>query len=128
MSLMNKLKKIILITTVVCIVLVAAGLTYAQRSNTSPETAPANYAASREWPTYGHDAGGMRFSPLTQLTPANVARLEVAWVYHMKPPAEGGRGRAGFASSEVTPLVVNGRMYIATPYNRVVAVESSTGK
>ena len=27
---------------------------------------------SKEWPTYGHDPGGMRFSPLTQITPANV--------------------------------------------------------
>ena len=38
---------------------------------------------SKEWPTYGHDSGGMRFSPLTEITPENVARLKVAWVYHM---------------------------------------------
>src|SRR5437868_13744538 len=55
---------------------------------------------SKEWPTYGHDSGGMRFSPLTELTPENVARLKVAWVYHMRPAdfvaPEGGRGgRAG---------------------------------
>jgi quinoprotein glucose dehydrogenase len=97
-------------------------------------------AVSREWPTYGHDTGGRRFSPLTQINPANVARLEVAWTYHMKPPADGtaataaqagrgrGRGGAGFASSEVTPLVVNGMMYIATPYYRVVAADAATGK
>src|ERR1043166_4230197 len=41
---------------------------------------------SKEWPTYGHDSGGMRFSPATQLTPANVSQLKVAWVYHMRPP------------------------------------------
>ena len=46
---------------------------------------------SKEWPTYGHDPGGMRFSPLTQITPANVSQLKVAWVYHMRPP---GRARA----------------------------------
>ncbi|MBV9549326.1 MAG: hypothetical protein JO256_06590, partial [Alphaproteobacteria bacterium] len=40
---------------------------------------------SKEWPTYGHDAGGMRFSPLTQVTRANVANLGVAWTYHMRP-------------------------------------------
>src|ERR1700693_4707819 len=40
---------------------------------------------AKEWRTYGHDPGGMRFSPLTQLTPANVDQLKVAWVYHMKP-------------------------------------------
>ena len=44
-------------------------------------------APSTEWPTYGHDPGGMRFSPLTQITPANVSQLQVAWVYHMRPAA-----------------------------------------
>jgi quinoprotein glucose dehydrogenase len=81
-------------------------------------------AASREWPTYGHDPGGMRFSPLTEITPANVGRLQVAWTYHMKPAASTAR----FASSEVTPLVVNGTMYLATPYYQVVAVDAATGK
>jgi glucose dehydrogenase len=40
--------------------------------------------ASNEWPTYGHDPGGMRFSPLTEIKPANVDRLKVAWVYHTR--------------------------------------------
>ena len=59
---------------------------------------------SREWPTYGHDSGGMRFSPLTQITPANVGQLDVAWTYHMRPaaapatPAPAGRG-AGAAGA-----------------------------
>jgi quinoprotein glucose dehydrogenase len=90
---------------------------------------------SKEWPTYGHDSGGMRFSPLTELTPANVGKLDVAWVYHMKPAGmtmpEGrgrGRGGSGFASSEVTPLVANGIMYLTTPYYRVVAIDPTTGK
>ena len=42
-------------------------------------------AAQTDWPTYGHDKGGDRFSPLSQITPANVDKLKVAWVYHMKP-------------------------------------------
>lgn len=41
---------------------------------------------AKEWPTYGHDSGAMRFSPLKQITPENVNRLKVAWVYHMRPP------------------------------------------
>jgi quinoprotein glucose dehydrogenase len=44
------------------------------------------------------------------------------------PPARGRGGRSRFSSSEVTPLVVNGTMYIATPYYRVVAIDSTTGK
>jgi quinoprotein glucose dehydrogenase len=95
---------------------------------------------SKEWPTYGHDPGGMRFSPLTEISPANVNRLQVAWVYHMKPAAGEsgeaalagrGRGRGGsslLSSSEVTPLVVNGTMYLSTPYSRVVALDSTSGK
>jgi quinoprotein glucose dehydrogenase len=109
--------------------------------------------AGNEWPTYGHDAGGMRFSPLTQINRATVADLGVAWVYHMRPAdyvgpggRRGGRGagpqsraaaegvapapRANtrFAEAEVTPLVVNGLMYISTPYGRVVALDPTNGK
>lgn len=78
-----------------------------------------------DWPTYGHDPGGQRFSPLTQIAPANVASLRVAWTYHMRPAAAAESGR--FASSEVTPLVVDGLMYVTTPYRRVVALDPGTG-
>ena len=79
-----------------------------------------------DWPTYGHDPGGQRFSPLAQITPANVASLQVAWTYHMRPAAttEGG---SRFAGSEVTPLVVDGLMYVTTPYRRVLALDPDSG-
>ena len=105
--------------------------------------------AAGEWPAYGRDPGGMRYSPLAQINPSNVGGLTVAWTYHMKPAvvessspsteAEGGqrasegvgplrRRRGGrFRQSEVTPLVVGGVMYISTPYGRVVALNSETG-
>ncbi|HUO02860.1 MAG TPA: pyrroloquinoline quinone-dependent dehydrogenase [Rhizomicrobium sp.] len=79
---------------------------------------------TREWPTYGHDAGGMRFSPLAQITPANVANLQPAWTYHLKP--EGAAG--GFQQTEATPLVINGIMYLPSPYGQVVALDATTGK
>ncbi len=74
---------------------------------------------AKEWPTYGHDAGGMRFSPLTEITPKNVDQLKVAWVYHLTPPRAAGAsgsapapaGRAGEAEGETaaTPQVGRGR-------------------
>ena len=79
-------------------------------------------AHASEWPTYGHDSGGMRFSPLKQITPANVANLQAAWTYHLKP--EGGPG--DFRATEATPLVINGIMYIASPYGQVVALDPTT--
>lgn len=51
-------------------------------------------ADAKEWPTYGHDSGGMRFSPLTQINAANVSDLTVAWVYHMKQQGD-STGRDG---------------------------------
>ena len=96
--------------------------------------------SSDEWPTYHHDAGGTRFSPLKQITPANVAKLQVAWTYHMRPtstenlapPSDVGDGppprRGRFSASEATPLVVNGRMFVATPYGRVVALDPENGR
>src|SRR5689334_6269889 len=101
---MNPLKKAMIATTAICLAVVAAGLSYAQRNSGPQAIVPANYAASAEWPNYGHDSGGVCFSPLTQITPANVGNLRVAWVYHLKPedyvtPQRGGRGGRGAEDS-----------------------------
>ena len=74
--------------------------------DTGAQSKPAPTAPSTEWPAYGHDAGGMRFSPVTQITPANVARLQVAWVYHMRPappPTAAPPAEAGGAPASVAP-------------------------
>ncbi|MET0497131.1 MAG: pyrroloquinoline quinone-dependent dehydrogenase [Steroidobacteraceae bacterium] len=95
--------------------------------------------SSAEWPTYHHDGGGTRFSPLKQITPANVANLQSAWTYHMRPAGatntavsdtgDGPPVRTGrLSASEATPLVVDGRMFISTPYGRVVALDSDNGR
>jgi quinoprotein glucose dehydrogenase len=77
------------------------------------------------WPMPGRDPAGTRYSPLTQITPANVRQLKVAWVYHMKPA---GSGSNGLHPSEDQPLVVGPTMYVVTPYSRVVALDSATGR
>src|SRR6516162_7440800 len=119
--------------TVFCTAVAAAapvGLLVAQATRT-PLPTPEPNAASTEWPTYGHDAGGMRYSPLTTITPANVSQLVVAWSYHLKPEGDAGpagRGGSGLKASEATPLVIDGTMFIASPYGRVVALNATTGK
>ena len=96
---MTNSKRLILLLTVCVVALVA--------SIWDPVDAQSKgRAASNEWPTYGHDAGGQRFSPLTQITPANVSRLEVAWVYHMRPtPTTRRTARAFFSASANEPLM-----------------------
>ena len=83
-------------------------------------------AKKSDWTSYGYDAGGGRFSPLTQITPANVDKLQVAWTYHMNPVPSQKLARIPFATT--TPLVVDGRMFLGTPYGRVVALDATSGK
>ncbi len=103
--------------------------------------APALAMGAEEWSNYGHDAGNMRYSPLRQVTPANVHALAPAWTFHMRPasldvpaanrqaaPAGPGRFNSRYIGSEMTPLVAKGLMFLATPYRRVVALDATSGK
>jgi quinoprotein glucose dehydrogenase len=81
-----------------------------------------------DWPSFGRDTGSQRYSPLTQITPANVSKLQVAWTYHMKPVSSGGAATGRASASETTPLVINGVMYLSTPYARIVALDADTGR
>ncbi|HEV8400080.1 MAG TPA: pyrroloquinoline quinone-dependent dehydrogenase [Gemmatimonadales bacterium] len=82
--------------------------------------------ATGDWPAYGRDPGGTRFSPLAQITRANVATLQVAWTYHTGEPDMAGMSHRPPAL-EVTPLVVDGLMYISTPAGHVIALDPATG-
>src|SRR5690242_18341164 len=100
--------------------------------------------AQNDWPTYGRDLAGTRYSPLKQIDSGNVSKLVRAWTYHMSAesaaperPAEGneveggrgrGRGGGGGRTSEVSPLIIGGVMYLTTGYGRVVALEPESGK
>src|ERR1700694_4662467 len=59
------------------------------------------------WPGYHGDYSGRRHSPLTQITPANVAGLGLAWAFQT------GQNNA----IKCSPLMVNGILYITVPDN-----------
>jgi quinoprotein glucose dehydrogenase len=88
--------------------------------------AGAGPAIDEEWTYYGHDAGGARFSPLTQINRENVSALKVAWTFHTGDVSDGqgDRKRSGF---ETTPLLVDATLYLTTPFNRVIALDPETG-
>jgi len=87
-----------------------------------------------DWPMYSHDAQSTRFSELTQINASNVSQLKEAWTFHMTPagepaaPASGVAARLRLRRSETTPLMVDGVLYLPTPYNRVIALDAITGK
>ncbi len=64
---------------------------------------------------------------LSQINRENVAKLKVAWVFHTGDISDGkdGRKRSGF---ETTPILVDGTLYLTTPFNRVIALDPTTGK
>lgn len=81
-----------------------------------------------DWPMYNRDLAGTRYSPLTQINTGNVTRLKKVWSYRFRTDAERTVLRANLgAFSEVTPIVVDGLMYL-TAGPRVLALEPETGK
>jgi quinoprotein glucose dehydrogenase len=82
--------------------------------------------ADNDWPAYGHDAGGTRYSPLKQITRENVGKLKAVWTYHTGAlsPKTGLNEKAAF---EATPILVEGILYLTTPFNQVIALDPATG-
>ena len=98
------------------------------------------------WSFWGATEGGTRYSPLTQITPANVTALKVAWTYrigeaslapaHPTDPAEVNRMLAKGLTPEVrrlpaleaTPILADGRLYVCSSMNRVVALDPESGR
>lgn len=79
-----------------------------------------------EWHAYGRTQHGMRYSPLTQITPSNADRLEQVWHYHtgdLRRPDDPEE-----TTYEVTPLKIDDSLYICTPHNLVIALDADTGE
>ena len=108
----------------------------------SLDTATLHKPLANDWPTYSGDYSGKRYSKLTQITPANVKGLTLAWTTRVTagPPAQGGGGFGGFrgfggptyethiggvgkndfggnANIRASVLVVDGTLYFSTPDN-----------
>src|SRR5438270_4182626 len=84
-------------------------------------------ATGQEWRSYGGDPGGSRYSTLDQIKRTNVAKLKVAWTYHTGDMSDGTTTfvRSAF---ETTPLMVDGVLYLTTPFSRVIALDAESGR
>jgi glucose dehydrogenase len=79
-----------------------------------------------DWPFYGGDQAGTKFSALTDVNTSTVSRLAVAWEWSNRETAldEFGTRPGNF---QTTPLMIDNVLYFSTPYNRVVALNAATG-
>jgi quinoprotein glucose dehydrogenase len=73
-----------------------------------------------DWSHYGGGPDQTRYSPLTQITPANVAMLKVAWTYDTRDAFEG-------SEMQCQPVVAHGVLYATSPKLRVFALDAATG-
>jgi quinoprotein glucose dehydrogenase len=85
-----------------------------------------NAAAEQDWPVYGGDPGGTKFSPLADINRDTVSRLSKAWEW-----SNGEKALEQFGTRpgnfQTTPLMIDNVLYFSSPYNRVVALNADTG-
>ena len=86
------------------------------------------------WPSHGNDPGGTKYSTLEQINRANVGELQRVWTWETgeepipmaRSPMTGQQVRPG--KFQGTSVMVDGTLYISTPYNQVVALDPDTGE
>ncbi|MEP6967932.1 MAG: pyrroloquinoline quinone-dependent dehydrogenase, partial [Pseudomonadota bacterium] len=85
-------------------------------------------APDADWPYYGGDAGGQRFSTAAQITPANVQGLRVAWTWSTGDAVSKPAAALRAAAFENTPILAGGRLYACSPFNQAAALDPATGR
>src|SRR5450432_3670144 len=77
-----------------------------------------------DWPAYGHDPAGQRYSPLAKINVRNVSKLRMAWQYGIDP---GGvdldAATRALTATEAVPIMVGGILYTPTLHHSMVALE-----
>ena len=112
--------------------------------------ATATFADDVDWPYYGADQGGTRYTPADQINRDNFDQLRVIWRYRPRDvqiyeaarararenrSEERGRGRGGwrrggprFDNNRGTPVAINGVLYYGSPFNVLSAVDAQSGE
>lgn len=80
------------------------------------------FAADSNWGTYLGDKASSHYSTLKQITPRNVAKLQVAWTYRA-----GGMDTNNRSQIQCNPLVIDGVLYGTTPDLQLFALNAATG-
>jgi quinoprotein glucose dehydrogenase len=108
-----------------------AGILLMSGCSAVPASVARDPALRVEWPSYGGDPGGLKFSRAAQLTPANVTEMVPAWTWKVSEPHRrrtdaGERVEAG--TFQVTPLMVADTLYLSTPFAGAVALDAISGQ
>ena len=87
-----------------------------------------------DWPLPGGQPGGGHYSAADLIRPENVNKLKKVWTHRSGDYRRGANFRDGLdgggplqSSWQATPILSQGNLVICTPFNRVIAVEASSG-
>jgi quinoprotein glucose dehydrogenase len=84
-------------------------------------------AATATWSRFASDAGATQYSPLSQITPQNVRRLQIAWSYRTGEATRHARELAHSAFA-YTPIMAAGSLIICTLWSRIIALDPASGR
>src|ERR1700730_4880523 len=80
-----------------------------------------------DWQTYGGNPEGQHYSILKQINRSNVRELRVAWTFHTGTLKKSGASNAR-AAFEANPVLWGKTLYLATPFDEIIALDAETGK
>jgi len=84
-------------------------------------------ASADDWPHYGRDLGGSRWSPLTQIERSNVRQLAIAWRFRTGELGQDAR-QGDNLTFEATPVLWRGTLYISTGFGAAFAIDAASGR
>ncbi len=98
----------------------------AQPAMSAEDAAIARPSGTR-WDTFHGQLSAQKYSPLEQITPQNVGKLEKVWQYHTGDMSDGSGDIVSTVWS-ATPIYANQTLYLGTPFYRIIALDPATGQ
>lgn len=92
----------------------------------APSNKPPQARLTSQVPNYG-GPGGRQFTDADQITADNIHQLKPLWSYHTGEMSRRSPTQRSSDAFEVTPILVDGIMYICSPRNRVIALDPASG-
>lgn len=120
---LNKARLVSLCAAVFCFSFLILSVQLIQVDSYSSQTA----SPFLNWTNSGYDFDNTNFDPQTIINSNNVAQLQLNWVYQVPSNPFNIPGTAQTLGIETTPLVYDGILYFATPYNRIIALNAQSG-
>jgi len=108
-------------------VLVLAAFVLSGCKNDKADNNLASMETGKDYPVYGGNKAGNRYSPLTQINKDNVQNLELAWTYFANNEPD-STGKTNTGEIQCQPIVVNGILYGTSTELNLFALNAATGK